>query len=204
MTRTVHALFAAFALLLVAGLAVPTADARQAAPIETRAAALKGSSWIWEPERSREGPVEVVIGLKRQIAFVYRGGKLIGASSISSGARGHESPIGRFQILEKKRHHRSNRYDDAPMPFMQRLNWYGVALHGGHVNGRPLSKGCIRLPMGFAERLFGATAMGGFVFITEDELPSPAAALELARAHADAPIPADRMPRNAAAATAAP
>lgn len=155
---------------------------------------LDAGEFVWAPERAEGGPVEIVIGLAEQRAFVFRGGTLIGVSTVSSGKPGHESPIGRFEILEKKRHHRSNRYDGAPMPFMQRLNWWGVALHGGQVPDRPASHGCIRLPMGFARALFGATERGGFVFVTETPLGSPGEALALARAHADAPVPADRTP----------
>jgi hypothetical protein len=190
------ALLFAAAALLFAGLPVHGSAPKAKAPIETRAAALKGASWIWEPERALEGEVEVVIGLKRQIAYVFRGGTLIGAASISSGKKGHDSPVGRFHVLEKRKVHRSNRYDDAPMPFMQRLNWYGVALHAGPVTGRPASKGCIRLPHAFAERLYGATSFGTYVFVA-DEIGAPAAALELARAHTDQPIPPDRLPRTA-------
>jgi hypothetical protein len=84
--------------------------------------------------------------------------------------------------------HRSNRYDDAPMPWMQRLNWYGVALHAGEIPGRPASHGCIRLPTGFARKLFGVTERGGFVFVTEDRVDTPEAALKLARANKDAPF----------------
>ena len=86
------------------------------------------------------------------------------------------------------------------MPFMQRLNWYGVALHGGHVPGHPASHGCIRLPMGFAQRLFAVTEPGTFVFVADEAVESPAAALELARANSAQPMRPDRLPRSATAA----
>lgn len=176
-------------LLLAAPMGAPAAER-----IEQRADALEAGEFVWAPEGAAEGPVEIVISLADQQALVFRGGTLIGASSISSGREGYESPIGRFQILQKRRDHRSNRYNSAPMPFMQRLNWYGVALHGGHVPDRPASHGCIRLPMAFARHLYGATELGTFVFVTLERFTTPGAALELARAHADQPIPADRTP----------
>lgn len=193
----------AAALLIVATPAAIAAEPDQAA-IESRIDRLKPGQFVWQPEEAAEGPVEIVISLADQRALVYRGGDLIGASTISSGRKGFESPIGRFQILEKKRMHRSNRYDDAPMPYMQRLNWFGVALHGGEIPGRPASHGCIRLPMKFAQALFGASETGGFVFVTEEALATPEGALELARAHVDMPMRADRLPRDAETSAVAP
>lgn len=172
--------------------AAPAAAAEDFAPLA--ADALEAGEFVWAPERAQQGPVEIVIGLAEQRAFVFRGGTLIGVSTVSSGKEGHESPIGRFEILQKRRHHRSNRYGDAPMPFMQRLNWYGVALHGGHVPDEPASHGCIRLPMGFARALYGETELGTFVFVTEEPLRSPEHALALARANVRAPVPPDRTP----------
>ena len=177
---------------MLAAAPVAAAEARAAETVEERLAALEAGEFVWQPELAGEGDVEIVISLADQRALVFRGGTLIGASSISSGREGYESPIGRFHILQKNRHHRSNRYNSAPMPFMQRLNWDGVALHGGEVPDRPASHGCIRLPMGFARHLFGATELGGYVFVTQEPFDTPDAALELARAHVDQPIPADR------------
>lgn len=189
--------FARIFLALLLGLApIHSASARQADTIKARIADLEPGQFIWQPEQATEGPVEIVVSLGLQRAYIFRSGKLIGASTISSGKQGHETPIGRFEILQKRKIHRSNRYDDAPMPFMQRLNWYGVALHGGHVPGHPASHGCIRLPMEFARKLFAATKLGSFVFVAEDKLPSPKAALELARANASMPVPPDRTPRG--------
>jgi L,D-transpeptidase catalytic domain len=157
---------------------------------------LRPGQYVWQPERAPVGPVEVVVSLGSQRAYVYRAGTLIGTSTVSSGRRGSETPVGRFEILQKRRTHRSNRYSNAPMPFMQRLNWYGVALHGGTVPGYAASHGCIRLPMKFAEALYGATQLGGFVFVARQALPSPERALKLARANANAPMSADRRRRG--------
>lgn len=201
MTRLTRFLLAALLAGSVPALAAPLE------PIEARAEQLGAGKYVWQPEASADGPVEIVIGLAEQRAYIFRGGALIGAASVSSGIEGRESPIGRFQILEKKRFHRSNRYSDAPMPWMQRLNWYGVALHAGHVTGRPASHGCIRLPAAFAQKLFGVTALGDFVFVTEDRVADAAAAHKLARANADAPYgpgrtfesaPGRRKPQDAA------
>lgn len=173
----------------------------QAAPeeikIEKSIDQLSPGGYVWEPERAASGPVEIVISLGQQKAYIFRSGILIGASTISSGRPGYESPIGRFEILQKRKMHRSNRYDDAPMPYMQRLNWYGVALHAGQIPGRPASHGCIRLPAEFARKLFEVTELGSFVFVTEDPLESPKQALQLARANASAPVPLDRTPAGA-------
>ncbi len=157
---------------------------------------LRPGQYIWKSESAPAGPVEIVVSLGSQRAYIFRSGTLIGISTISSGRRGHETPVGRFEILQKRRIHRSNRYESAPMPWMQRLNWYGVALHGGKVPGYPASHGCIRLPMKLAEALYGATELGGFVFITEGAIGSPQAALKLARANAATPMSPDRRRRG--------
>jgi len=128
----------------------------------------------------------MVVDLASQHAFVYRGGKLIGIATISSGRPGHATPDGTYTVLEKEKMHHSNKYDDAPMPFMERLTWDGLALHGGHPRGWPASHGCIRMPMGFAAALFKEDTRGMQVVITGDA-PSKAevlAAQENARANA--------------------
>jgi lipoprotein-anchoring transpeptidase ErfK/SrfK len=111
--------------------------------------------------------MQIVISLSAQRAYVYRNGVRIGATTVSTGRKGHETPTGVFTILEKQRFHRSNRYHNAPMPFMQRLTWGGVAMHGGPLPGHAASHGCIRLPHAFARELFGATSLGETVVITE-------------------------------------
>jgi hypothetical protein len=128
---------------------------------------LKPGEYVWRTEAKPVGPTDVVVDLSRQMAFVYRGGSLVAASTISSGKSGHDTPVGHFPILEKNRTHKSNRYSDAPMPFMQRLTWSGVALHGGALPGYPASHGCIRLPMRFAQKLFAATSVGSNVYIED-------------------------------------
>ena len=111
-------------------------------------------------------PLHVVVSLDEQRLWVYEGAKEISRSNVSSGKAGHRTPTGIFSILQKRRHHRSNIYNNAPMPFMQRLTWTGIALHAsGSVPRRPASHGCVRLPHGFARKLFGLTTRGAHVTI---------------------------------------
>ncbi|WP_309611469.1 L,D-transpeptidase family protein [Sphingomonas sp.] len=127
--------------------------------------ALAAGQYRWARDIPATGPTKIIISLSDQLAFVYRGDELIGVSTVSSGKTDHETPTGTFPILAKERVHRSQKYDDAPMPYMQRLNQYGVALHGGHLPGYPASHGCIRLPMEFAAKLFNLTSTGSAVII---------------------------------------
>jgi lipoprotein-anchoring transpeptidase ErfK/SrfK len=157
--------------------AKPAAAAPQVS-VEERIAGLKPGQWVWRPELAKEGPVQIVVSLPMQITYVYRNGILIGAATVSTGKVGHETPPGRFQILQKRETHFSNKYDNAPMPFMQRLTWSGVALHAGAIPGEPASHGCVRLPKTFAAKLFGVTTLGATVLIV-DEAPSPEAAYAL-------------------------
>ena len=113
-----------------------------------------------------DGAVKIVVSIPQQKAFVYKAGALVAVSPVSTGKRGHETPTGIFPIMEKQVHHRSNKYSNAPMPYMQRLTAYGIALHAGHVPGYPASHGCIRLPFGFAKRLYGMTGYGTTVTVT--------------------------------------
>ena len=139
---------------------------------------LKPGEWVWAPQVARSGPVLVYVDLGRQRATVYRNGVRIGVSTISSGKDGYETPTGVFTILEKYKDHRSRTYDDAKMPYQQRLTWKGVALHAGSLPGFPASHGCVRLPMAFAKKLFDVTPMGGTVVIAgghEDPVKRPAA-----------------------------
>jgi hypothetical protein len=128
----------------------------------------KAGEYLWQPDLAPAGPLVVVVSLPLQQVHVYRNGVRIGASSISSGRRGHETPIGVFTILQKEVEHYSNLYDGAPMPWMQRLTWDGVALHAGNLPGRPASHGCIRLPEAFAKSLFAATRTGDTVIVTDE------------------------------------
>ena len=151
------------AALMMAAEAV--AEARdEALPVLEEKEIEPGSYW-WSREAPSSGAVEVRISLADQLAFVYRGGELIGVASVSTGKEGKDTPPGIFPILEKKTFHRSRKYDDAPMPFMQRLDNFGIALHAGANPGYPASHGCIRLPSGFAKKLFAITRVGDRVTV---------------------------------------
>ena len=126
---------------------------------------LKPGEWVFAPKIAPAGPVLVYVDLSRQRATVYRNGVRIGVSTISSGKPGYATPTGVFTILEKNVEHYSRTYDNAPMPYQQRLTWMGVAMHAGNLPGYPASHGCIRLPMEFAKRLFQVTPRGGTVVI---------------------------------------
>ena len=107
----------------------------------------------------------LVVNVKTQRAVLFRNGVPIGATTISTGRPGYRTPTGAFTILQKQVEHYSSKYDNAPMPYMQRLTWYGVALHAGNLPGYPASHGCIRLPAGFAKLLYGVTRLGTPVVI---------------------------------------
>src|SRR6185503_14753097 len=172
---------------VAAAVAAPAPAPRPAAPA-LEVGRLEPGSFVWQPEPAAAGPVEIVVSIPQQVAYIYRGGTLIGLTTVSTGRPGHATPTGRFPILEKHREHYSNLYNSAPMPFMQRLTMGGIALHAGQIPGRPASHGCVRLPLDFARILFGVTQTGTTVHIL-DAAPTPASALAVARGE---PIPLTR------------
>ena len=125
---------------------------------------LKPGHYLWR-DAAGDGDPRVVISLSDQLAFLYRGSTLVAVSTISSGKPGKDTPTGVFPILEKQRMHRSIKYENAPMPFMQRIDRFGIALHGGNLPGHPASHGCVRLPGEFAAKLFRVTEVGTPVLI---------------------------------------
>lgn len=162
--------------LLFLGLRSPSTWAQKSSPLASNLAdgiqALKPGQYLWAPMVAPSGPVLAVISLKVQRCYVYRNGVLIGVATVSTGKPGHQTPTGVFTILQKQVHHKSNLYDSAPMPYMERLTWSGVAMHAGNLPGYPASHGCIRMPMAFARLLYAATARGMTVVITDlDEVP---------------------------------
>ena len=114
----------------------------------------------------------VVISLNAQKIDIYRGTMLIASSQVSSGKPGYATPVGAYSILEKRRWHELNIYSGAPMPWMQRLTWSGMALHGGVLPGYPASHGCVRLHPSFANKLFHITTGGENVVVARDR-PAP-------------------------------
>lgn len=128
-------------------------------------------------------PLLAVVSINRQTVAIYDGTVKVAEAPISSGQPGHKTPTGVFSVLQKARYHESNIYSGAPMPFMQRLTWSGIALHAGQLPGYPASHGCIRLPHQFAERLFGLTRVGARVVVSHDPV------VPAAIAHERLPVP---------------
>jgi peptidoglycan hydrolase-like protein with peptidoglycan-binding domain len=116
-------------------------------------------------------PLQIFVSKDTQTLVVYDGDQVVTTSNVSTGKRGHTTPSGIFSIIEKKKTHFSNLYDDAPMPWMQRITWSGVALHESHsVPSYPASHGCVRMPRAFAKELFSMTKRGFHVVITDREV----------------------------------
>jgi hypothetical protein len=134
--------------------------------------ALRPGQYVWQGVANSPAPVSMVIDLGRQVAFVYQGYSLVGITTVSTGRRGYATPPGVYPILQKQLWHHSNRYNNAPMPYMQRLTWSGIALHSGGVPGYRQSHGCIHLPARFAASLYTITRVGQIVEIRE-AMPLP-------------------------------
>src|SRR5215471_2731974 len=117
-----------------------------------------------------KGPFQIVISIADQRISLYENGTLIARSSVSTGVQGHPTPLGVFSVLGKEKWHRSNIYSAAPMPYMQRITWSGIALHAGDLPGYPASHGCIRLTNDFAIRLWHLTKRGTRVIIAHDDI----------------------------------
>jgi len=126
---------------------------------------LKPGQYLWRDVPPAAGPERVVVSLSDQLAYLYRGDALVAVSTISSGRSGRDTPIGIFAVLDKRPFYRSKKYDNAPMPWMQRIDQYGIALHAGYNPGVPASHGCIRLPAAFAKKLYSVTDLGTPVYV---------------------------------------
>jgi lipoprotein-anchoring transpeptidase ErfK/SrfK len=183
-------------LVAMSVLMPPTADA---APKQASRAA---NSEAAAPRNAGE-PIMAIVSIKTQQVTLYDADGWILRAPVSTGTRGRETPAGVFALVEKKADHRSNMYDDAHMPHMQRITWNGIALHGGPLPGYAASHGCVRMPFGFAEKLFDKTRLGMRVIIS----PIDAAPVEFshatlfvpkAEAVAAAPARAETLLREAA------
>jgi hypothetical protein len=130
---------------------------------------LKPGEYVWAPEVAPQGPMLLIVNVSSQRAVLFRNGVPIAATTVSTGRPGHATPTGVFTILQKQTEHYSSIYDNAPMPFMERLTWQGVALHAGNLPGYPASHGCVRLPTAFAKLLYEATKVGMTVVITNEQ-----------------------------------
>ena len=112
------------------------------------------------------GPLIIAVSIEQQKVRVYDSNGLFAESPVSTGMKGHSTPMGVFSVIQKHKMHRSNIYSGAPMPYMQRITWSGVAMHAGVLPGYPASHGCIRMPMAFAVKMWNWTRMGARVIVT--------------------------------------
>ncbi|ULK97604.1 L,D-transpeptidase family protein [Bradyrhizobium sp. I71] len=117
-----------------------------------------------------QGPLVIVVSIDRQKVTVYDSKGAFAESPVSTGMKGHSTPMGVFSVIQKHKFHRSNIYSDAPMPYMQRITWSGVAMHAGVLPGYPASHGCIRMPMSFAVKMWNWTRMGARVIVAPGEM----------------------------------
>jgi hypothetical protein len=151
-------------------------DAAQVGPpelVDPDGLALEAGEFTWLPgaDENSSAPVTFLVSLRDQRGYLYREGRRIAVTTVSTGKPGNDTPTGVFPIMGKKKTHFSNRYDNAPMPWMQRLTNWGHALHAGDVRPVPASHGCVRLPPEFAEQLFSLTRTGDLVVISKDVSP---------------------------------
>jgi len=135
-----------------------------------------------------QGPLHIIVTTAKQRVSVYANGTLVGRAPVSTGMPDHPTPMGIFTVISKSRWHVSNIYSGAPMPYMQRITWSGIALHAGKLPGYPASHGCIRLPEHFATRLWALSKIGARVIIARDEVAP------VAIAHPRLPVP--KKPEN--------
>src|SRR4051812_14244343 len=186
---------AVVAFVAMAALATG-AEARQARRVPTVEAVAS---------RSAGEPIMAIVSIKSQKVTFYDADGWILRAPVSTGVSGRETPAGVFAVIEKDKDHHSTLYDDAWMPNMQRITWNGVALHGGPLPGYAASHGCVRMPYGFAEKLFETTRIGMRVIISPNdaepvEFSHPALFVPDRDAIAAAPAKAEALPREAAEA----
>src|SRR5947209_9021655 len=158
-----------------------------------------GSAKNARPEDPPKGPLQIIISIADQRVSLFDNGGLIARSSVSTGTQGHPTPLGVFSVISKQRWHRSNIYSAAPMPYMQRITWSGIALHAGVVPGHPASHGCIRLKHDSAIRLWHLTKRGTRVIITHDDVQP----VEITNPHLFKPKAVSGSPEFQAATVAA-
>lgn len=183
--------------------AVTALSAPAAAKPKRPAAAVEATA----PREAGE-PIMAIVSIKSQQVTLYDADGWIFRAPVSTGTTGRETPAGVFALLEKDKDHRSTMYDDAWMPHMQRITWNGVALHGGPLPGYAASHGCVRMPFGFAEKLFDKTRIGMRVIISPNDtapvaFSHPALLVPNPDAIAAAPARAETLAREATEAAKA-
>ena len=149
-------------------------------PARTDGSAAAGKSRaVIRPRRSRlpekesakpQGPLIIAISIDQQNLKIYDANGFFAETPVSTGMKGHPTPMGVFSVIQKQKLHHSNIYSGAPMPYMQRITWSGVAIHAGVLPGYPASHGCIRMPMAFAVKMWNWTRMGARVVVTPGEI----------------------------------
>jgi hypothetical protein len=159
-----QALAAGMALVALSSLTIPA----EAASRRFKDAAAKSQKYGFG--ELPPGPLQLVVSIRRQQVTLYSNGHRVAQAPVSTGTPGHPTPKGIFSIIEKDRWHHSNLYDNAPMYFMHRLTWSGVAMHEGMLPGVPASHGCIRLPREFAARLWAVSKLGVRVVVSADDV----------------------------------
>jgi len=137
-----------------------------------------------------QGPLIIAISIQKQNLKIYDAKGFFAETPISTGMPGHPTPMGVFSVIQKHKLHHSNIYSSAPMPYMQRITWSGVAMHAGVLPGYPASHGCIRMPMAFAVKMWGWTKMGARVVVTPGEMTPADFSHPLLMAQKIAPQPA--------------
>ena len=191
----------ALTLIIAIALASPAAAARtkvrEPAPKQVAAQAQEPFGSV------PKGPVQIIVSINEQKLHLYSDGREVATSLVATGVPQLPTPTGVFSVIGKERFHRSNIYSGAPMPFMQRITWSGVALHEGENIGHPASHGCIRMPHDFAVKLYGFTKMGARVIVARDELKPVDVADAHLFVHKVAPPPAPAPTPVAAAAAPA-
>ena len=179
------------AMLTAAGtlIAVPQADAAalfywqdsdpgyyRPAPVaqphkpKARRPSAKAGAAVKETNAKPQGPLIIAVSIDQQKVRIYDTNGLFAESPVSTGMKGHSTPMGVFSVIQKHKMHRSNIYSGAPMPYMQRITWSGVAMHAGVLPGYPASHGCIRMPMAFAVKMWNWTRMGARVIVTPGQI----------------------------------
>lgn len=159
------------------------------------------------PARKPQRPLIVAVSIRNQSLKVYDANGLFAEAPVSTGMAGHATPLGIFSVIQKNKWHRSNIYSGAPMPYMQRLTWSGIAMHAGALPGYPASHGCIRMPNHFATQIWNWTRMGARVVVTSGEVSPVAFAHPLLITQKPAPPttpPADATAPSAEAEPATP
>jgi flagellar motor protein MotB len=176
-------------------------------PALTAAAATRQAAGPKEAVAPRDAgePIMAIVSIKSQQVTFYDADGWIFRAPVSTGTTGRETPAGVFAVIEKDKDHRSTMYDDAEMPNMQRITWNGIALHGGPLPGYAASHGCVRMPFGFAEKLFDMTRIGMRIIISPNDaapadISHPALFMPKAEAIAAAPSRAETLVREAAEA----